>query len=78
MAGGRPFGYLQKVTDRGLKNRETNPASGSAGCMEALSPGPLDYNTSAPNHSAKKHGKCSLDYSSRNVNSSNQLLCIFY
>ena len=41
----RPVGYL-----RGLRLLpRTNPASGR---VEALSPGPLDYNTSTLNHSA--------------------------
>ena len=43
-------GYLQSVTEElnsGLP-RETNPASDR---VEALNPGPLDYNTSVLNHS---------------------------
>ena len=49
---------------------ETNHSSGR---VETLNPRPLDNNTSALNHSAKKHGECILDYSYRNVNSPYQL-----
>ena len=46
LAGDRPVRYLQSVT---WEYRETNPASGR---VDALNPGPPDYNISALNHPA--------------------------
>ena len=43
MAGGRPVGYLQSVTE---DYRETNPASDR---VEAMNPLPPDHNSSALN-----------------------------
>ena len=42
----------------GVRDVTTENSKQISGRMEALNPRPLDNNTSALNHSAKKHGEC--------------------
>ena len=50
MAGGRLVGYSQSVTEGDLNSGLSK--NSASGMVEAFNPGPPDYNTSAPNHSA--------------------------